>query len=1306
MYKFNPHRKCQQQCKHFCISFSNPLMSLSKKEKLTILQWNCRSLVKNLPHLIQFLKQNNIDIISLQSPNCSIHNLPKIPNFFYPPETNTVLNNIKIFTAIYIRTHINYIPIKDPIPPTIENTYSCSIQFKFNKKPLTIISVYLPKGPNKTTTDWLKNISHTLNNDPIVITGDFNAHSSFWESDCTSVTSKKFVENIIDSPFFLLNNDQITRIPDNPNHKPTSIDLTLISPPLAPICNWNTWHDPLNSDHLPIILTLSLKSPAIQSQTPNNNSPNFNFKKANWFQYKNNLNLMNPNPNSFTNSTIEELISFINSSILNSAKLAIPQFSFNTTKKHLGNPWWDEKCQASRNNKWTLFKKYIKNPTKENLILAKKAKNECNRTIKKAKENYWNEFCNNKINTNITSQEIWKKVKNMKNINLLPNYPIHLENNSIPSDQEKADAFVKFFCYNSTISGLDDTNKNYRKLIESTQPLNIPNDLVNNQNSIFLTITIDELINHIKSLNSNKHSLGPDHISNDMIKNLPLPFINLLLTLFNRCISDGKIPHIWKQSLIIPIHKAGKEKKNINSYRPIALTSNVCKLFEKLIQSRLLFFCNKNKIIPINQAGFCKGRSTTEHLVKLTTQIKHQFARRKSILATFFDITKAFDQVWHHKLIQKLIQINLDAPLIKLIQDFLSERLIQVKIGNSLSTRKQLDMGVPQGSVLSPLLFNIFLADLPSIISKTYDLTQFADDLSLIHIVSLKRSTPMKTIRKIEKSYQTELDKISHFIFQHSLTFSIEKTKIMLFNSGPNPNYLPKLTINKKVLNYTSSITFLGITLTSKLNWSSHFEKIINKCRSNINLLKIISSYKWGQNISSLRTLALALVRSVLSYSQEVFFNAPKYLLHKLQSIDCKAFKIALGIPIHSNNLSTYHEINVLPLDYFRSLQASKFIIKSLSQKNYCFNELNITSTVTYPKRGKTIKSLQPIRTFTNNFLEQINFNINDLAPTNTIPDIPHWNLNKPQFITNYLNTTKSQSQPHVLKILVLDFIHTNYPNHLHIFTDGSKLENNQAGAAFYIPKLNISHSFHVGLNYSNYTAELIGIEQGLLYINENITPPSDILFCVDSKATLISLQNISSKFRSHMIQHIQNLIHTIINNNINITFLWIPSHCNIHNNDKVDLLAKLGAQNHESATPILIKHDLHEYYFALNNVFKKEILNLHKLSNSTYSKFCVTSTHAISPLQIWNRSSNIKPYPVLSLINKLRLNSLKTKYLQSIKCICGHQLTVEHIISNCPKLQFSTIHNNISLEFILNSPSILFNLAQKLLISPIACLL
>jgi hypothetical protein len=136
--------------------------------------------------------------------------------------------------------------------------------------------------------------------------------------------------------------------------------------------------------------------------------------------------------------------------------------------------------------------------------------------------------------------------------------------------------------------------------------------------------------------------------------NLPLSWKILLLSFYQTCWLKGTLPTLRKQSVVIPVLKAGKIKSSVNSYRPIALTSQVGKIFEKNILSRLLHFCEKNSIIPFNQAGFQKGRCTSDHLVKLTNQIKKQFARRKSTLAKFFDVRKAYDNVWHKRLLYKI----------------------------------------------------------------------------------------------------------------------------------------------------------------------------------------------------------------------------------------------------------------------------------------------------------------------------------------------------------------------------------------------------------------------------------------------------------------------------------------------------------------------------------------------------------------------------------------------------------------------------------------------------------------------------
>ena len=503
----------------------------------------------------------------------------------------------------------------------------------------------------------------------------------------------------------------------------------------------------------------------------------------------------------------------------------------------------------------------------------------------------------------------------------------------LPSNHEKAEEFVNMFSEISRLEGLSTHCQNLRKNEERKHAHQDP--LSDNSHYLNANITANEITEAIRSLSNKQTSVGLDAISNEMLKHLPERCTHILQKLFQMCWNSGKMLQLWKKSIVIPILKQGKPRQDKTSYRPIALTSHVCKLMEKIILKRLMHYCDKNSIIPINQAGFQKGKSAIDHLVKLTTQIKRQFARRKNVLATFFDVKKAYDQVWHYRLLQKLKSIGLSGHIYDYLKCFISNRSIQTRIGTSYSSSRTLEMGIPQGSVIAPILFTILLQDLPKLLSKDVILAQYADDICLWMNVTLKKSTPLRSIKYIQKVYQNELNKLCHYLSENGMTLSVEKTHMMLFNSGNNPEKLPVFKIEDKIVIYKDTVKFLGVYLTPKLSWNIHIENILTKARKSLNLLKVIAKQPWGMDTQCLIHLSTSLVRSKLSYGQEVFFSAPKYLLKKLQSLDCKAYKIALGVPFHTSSTDTYNEVGILPLEEHRKLASAKYILRSSTVETY-----------------------------------------------------------------------------------------------------------------------------------------------------------------------------------------------------------------------------------------------------------------------------------------------------------------------------------------------------------------------------------
>lgn len=385
-------------------------------------------------------------------------------DIFFPPIFNLDSNTGRVSTALFIQLDIEYVSITPPIPTTANNINACALKMNIFSNSCIIISVYLPKGPNENNTDWLKHIKKD-NNENYIITGDFNAHSPFWERDCQIITSNRLLENIIDSNLYLLNDGQSTRVPDNINHRSTAIDLSLISPELAPYCNWTPWCDTLNSDHFPIIITLD-KAQKVNPDQTDNKIPKFKYKFADWNKFSINFFNINIEENTKNINSIDKLYSIFRDYIIDSALDAIPQIKAKANNLHKGNVWWNAECEIARKEKWASFKKYLKEPTQSNLLNSKKAKNKANRVIQEAKRKYWSDLCDENLHTNITMQEIWEKVKTMKNVSQLPKYQINLNNNQLPSQTEKAEAFADHFAKNSTLLGLKDNDRDYRTKTE------------------------------------------------------------------------------------------------------------------------------------------------------------------------------------------------------------------------------------------------------------------------------------------------------------------------------------------------------------------------------------------------------------------------------------------------------------------------------------------------------------------------------------------------------------------------------------------------------------------------------------------------------------------------------------------------------------------------------------------------------------------------------------------------------------------------------------------------------------------------
>ena len=340
------------------------------------------------------------------------------------------------------------------------------------------------------------------------------------------------------------------------------------------------------------------------------------------------------------------------------------------------------------------------------------------------------------------------------------------------------------------------------------------------------------------------------------------------LHIFNLSWSTHSFPSIWKTSSNIPIHKMGKPLDSPASFRPISLTSCVSKLFERIILSRLLFFLESNSILSSRQAGFRPGRSTLDQTLYLSQSISDEFNKprpgSRTILSTI-DFSKAFDSVWHPALFHKLISASLPPCFARWTQSFLSDRRACVVFQNHKSRSFRVRRGVPQGSVLGPVLFSLFINDLPASLPYSVSCSPYADDLAI-----WSSSSSVPTAMEATQGALFRLERWSEY---WCVPLNPSKCESSFFSVDPHQaNLHPNLLLLGSRLRFNSTPTFLGVIFDRTLSFSKHVSSLKAKFLPRIKALRIISASSWGPSKESLSLLYKSFLRSLLTYALPGWF--------------------------------------------------------------------------------------------------------------------------------------------------------------------------------------------------------------------------------------------------------------------------------------------------------------------------------------------------------------------------------------------------------------------------------------------------
>lgn len=364
-------------------------------------------------------------------------------------------------------------------------------------------------------------------------------------------------------------------------------------------------------------------------------------------------------------------------------------------------------------------------------------------------------------------------------------------------------------------------------------------------------IGLDEISKLLSEVNVYK-SVGPDQMHGKILKSLSkqYEFVQCIKLLFNTCVSTGKIPVIWKQARVTPIHKKGS-KTDAKNYRPISLTSILCKTYEKIIREKIIAEIG-SKITSL-QHGFVKNKSCLSNLLKAADFINEKLSQNEPVDLFYFDFQKAFDSVPHTKLMTKLENLGLGGQLLAIIADFLSERTFCVTVGNSSSSPRPVLSGVPQGSVLGPILFVLYINDMPDVVKNL--LLLFADDAK------------MCTTAGTHTLNQDDLNRLSQWQNDWDLTFNTvdSKCKVMhIGKSNPKNTYF----LNGQQLPSTTEEKDLGVWTTDSYSWQLNIDNSVNKARSTMAwIMRVIINKEKGVMLQ----LYKSLVRPLLEYCVQLW---------------------------------------------------------------------------------------------------------------------------------------------------------------------------------------------------------------------------------------------------------------------------------------------------------------------------------------------------------------------------------------------------------------------------------------------------